>query len=201
MAVVLWHMDAVAHFTCALALWAWRRRKNGLSGDLVTHTKRRCKSNQDLSPASSTPGGDLQRVPLDLLSDPDRPWIALVISTVSLIDERGQSLNHWLLEKLWGEPLGGYVRHSLSACVERLLREGGNPGRTRRKETPLVDAGHPPGLWQLLHDGQRRRGDNGAMDLCLRLLERNTQDDRCRDACRKDSRPILHNCSQHDHAP
>ena len=76
------------------------KQKRAADGDLVTPTKRRCKSSQELSPASSTPGGELQRVPLDLLQDPNRPWIALVMSTVSLIHERGQSLNQWLFHKV-----------------------------------------------------------------------------------------------------
>ena len=76
------------------------KHKRAADGALVTPTKRRCKSTLDRSPASSTPGGDLQRLPLDVLSDPSRPWIALVISTVSLIHQRGQSLHEWLLDKV-----------------------------------------------------------------------------------------------------
>ena len=76
------------------------RLKRTADGDLITPTKRRLKSSLDFSPSSSTPGGDLQRVPSDLLSDPGRPWIAHVMSTVSLIHERSQSLHQWLLEKV-----------------------------------------------------------------------------------------------------
>ena len=65
----------------------------------------------------------------------------------------------------------GSVGHSISAHIERLLRKGGNLGGTRQQEAPLVDVGHPPGQWQLRHDGQRRRGDTCATDLCLRLPE------------------------------
>ena len=92
-----WHISG---FSTAASLGMPPKQKRAADGDLVTPTKRRCKSSQELSPASSTPGGELQRVPLDLLQDPNRPWIALVMSTVSLIHERGQSLNQWLLHKV-----------------------------------------------------------------------------------------------------
>ena len=74
--------------------------KRAGDGDSGRPTKRRGKSSLELSPPSSTPGGDVQRMPLDMFSSDSRPWICLVMRTVSVIHERGQSLHQWLLDKI-----------------------------------------------------------------------------------------------------
>ena len=66
--------------------------KRAGDGDPVRPTKRPGKP--------TTPGGDVQRVPLDMFSGDSRPWICLVVRTVSVIHERGQSLHQWLLDKI-----------------------------------------------------------------------------------------------------
>ena len=100
-AAVLWHMDTMAAVSCyAFQVCGLRmapKQKHVADGELITPTKRRCKSSLELSPASSTPGGDLHRLPLD---DPNGPWIALLMSTVSLIHQRGHSLHEWVFDKV-----------------------------------------------------------------------------------------------------